>query len=162
MKIIFLDFDGVLNDASSLAEHWRIHRNNKCVEAKMVAQLNRIIEETGAVCVVSSTWRKFFSLDQLSGILEKRGFTGKLIAKTEDFAMNGCFGETRACRGEEIDSWLKNSKYAINVESFVILDDDSDMEPHMNRLVQTSYYKDPGGLCEEHTDRAIEMLNRKE
>jgi hypothetical protein len=39
----------------------------------------------------------------------------------------------------------------------VILDDDDDMEPYWDRLVQTSW--DGNGLEDEHVERAIELLN---
>jgi hypothetical protein len=40
----------------------------------------------------------------------------------------------------------------------VILDDDADMEPHMDRLIQTSWKI---GLQDAHMNRAIKMLGRK-
>jgi len=42
------------------------------------------------------------------------------------------------------------------VESFVIIDDDSDMKPFMDKLVQTSFNK---GLQQKYVDKAIQLLN---
>ena len=51
MKIIFLDIDGVLNNYNTLGEgaNW---------EPDLVKILNRIIKETKAKIVLSSTWRQ--------------------------------------------------------------------------------------------------------
>jgi hypothetical protein len=45
-----------------------------------------------------------------------------------------------------------------NVESFVILDDDSDLEPYMNRAVIVN---GEVGLTEADVDKAIEILGRE-
>lgn len=59
-------------------------------------------------------------------------------------------------RGNEIDLWLA-SWQGEAIESFVILDDDDDMEPFMDNLVQTSF---ADGLQQKHIDTAVEILNR--
>lgn len=41
------------------------------------------------------------------------------------------------------------------IESFVILDDNDDMEPFMDRLVQTSWF---AGLTQEDVKKAIKIL----
>lgn len=62
-------------------------------------------------------------------------------------------------RGLEIDEWL--SKH-LDVESFVILDDDSDMDKHIGRLVKTRWNStgSDGGLMKKHIKPAIELLNK--
>jgi hypothetical protein len=45
----------------------------------------------------------------------------------------------------------------VPVESFVILDDDADMEHLLPRLVQTSM---DDGLQDRHVEKAVEILNR--
>lgn len=46
-----------------------------------------------------------------------------------------------------------------DITSFVILDDDSDMEPHMDKLVKTDYRK---GLQDEEVQKAIRILKGDE
>jgi hypothetical protein len=55
-------------------------------------------------------------------------------------------------RGREIDKWLKLHP---EVKSFVIVDDDSDLDPLSDRHVLTSR---GDGLSEGDADKAIEML----
>ena len=58
-------------------------------------------------------------------------------------------------RGIEIQRWLNETKYEI--ESFVILDDDSDMLHLSEKLVKT---KGTRGLTEKEAKEAIDMLNK--
>lgn len=55
MKIIFLDFDGVLNSAS----YCRLHREpGVLLDPTRMALLRRIIETTGAEIVLSTSWKE--------------------------------------------------------------------------------------------------------
>lgn len=66
----------------------------------------------------------------------------------------GLTGEIReGIRGAEIAAWLAEQA---DVESFVILDDDSDMGHLAHRLVETDCVI---GLTQEDADRAIAILN---
>ena len=55
-------------------------------------------------------------------------------------------------RGTEIKEWMEKHP---EVTSFVILDDDDDMEPFKNRLVQTDMRF---GLSELDANKAISLL----
>jgi len=52
-KVVFLDFDGVLNNAGSIAESGTYH----LFDAKSVEALNVILRQAGALIVISSRWR---------------------------------------------------------------------------------------------------------
>ena len=58
-------------------------------------------------------------------------------------------------RGEEIQDWLKKTETQIKVNSFVILDDDSDMAELMEHLVHQSAYN---GLTMVDAMKAITYL----
>jgi hypothetical protein len=73
MNIIFLDFDGVLNSrpffANRIAEA-RIELYETLGEAAdsdpaNVAELERLVQATGASIVISSSWRHCHRLDEL-------------------------------------------------------------------------------------------------
>ncbi len=153
MKIIFLDVDGVCNSGDFLwtDEHHALDQSDEqnWFDPAAVARLNRIIEVTGAVCVLSSTWRILHRLPEVRGFLSKAGFTGDLV----DYTPGG-----GGPRGPQIRAWLDETKELgrWEVKSFVILDDDSDMGDLMPRLVQTSFQH---GLQDEHVEAAIAMLN---
>ncbi len=58
-------------------------------------------------------------------------------------------------RGHEIDSWLRTT--SLFIESFVIIDDDSDMANHLGRLVRTTF---EDGLNTQHVETIIGMLTQ--
>lgn len=150
MKIIFLDIDGVLNNFSTLHK-FDLDDPAEMLDPLCVSNLNKIIEKSSAKVVISSSWRFMHHFEDLAKILEKKGFKGEVIDQTpEIFYIRK--GE-EACRGDEIEDWIKNSKEPI--EAFVILDDDSDMRNVKNRLVQTSM---DTGLTEKHLEAALVML----
>ena len=146
IKIIFLDIDGVLNSRKSLANFkslWQLSPNN-------ISQLNRILEATNAKIVISSSWRlcREISSELESYLNNDCGIKGEIIGRTP------AIGLSRR-RGCEIATWLEEWQ-GEPIDSFVILDDGSDMEPFMERLCQTSFEV---GLTEQDADKAIKMLN---
>ena len=74
VRVIFLDFDGVLNNGASVGSHRERNRDNyggwdpACVSA-----LNWLLKMTGAYIVISSSWKISRSVDHLAGILEGAG-----------------------------------------------------------------------------------------
>ena len=156
MKVIFLDIDGVLNLYCESRDEYGC-----CFHRHLVENLKRLIDETGAKIVISSTWR-FSGLLIMKEMWEKRGLPGEVVGITPNFMKH--YGTT-LCRGKEIDSYLEENK---DITSYVILDDDTDMEEHqMDRFVKTSGNKDHEdcvdvgyGLTRICTNKAIEILNR--
>jgi len=153
VKIVFLDIDGVLVNRKSLlfASGMRAAGNADCVAA-----LNRITDETGAFIVVSSTWR-MAGLMQIKEILKSWGVKAEVLGLAPDLTRRRGAIYTATERGDEIQEWLDTSIYP--VESFVILDDDSDMKHLLNRLVRTKFEV---GLTEQDATRAISFLCEKE
>lgn len=172
-SIVFLDMDGVLNSVDyfdSTRSHdwgdagrpdvgtdpWYVHM----VDPAAVQRLNGIIDATGAQVVLSSSWRYHCDPEMMQRVLEARGFTGQVIARTPTAA--NCRGKGIAVigeltRGHEIHLWLVENTHLNVMDSFVILDDMgprafAHMAPH---LVQTSWGR---GLLDEHIGPAIRMI----
>jgi hypothetical protein len=185
MKVIFLDIDGVLNHEKwyKKRQHFKGGLDQKewsdCYpfyefDPESIDRLNKIIDQTGAVVVVSSTWRHSRRVEDLQEILEKVGFTGKVIDTTP--SINARIGPESAGytvpRGCEIDWWLKTKKFqrinwskerqlehieASEVKNYIILDDDSDMLYGQREHFVKTNWKD--GLTDERMNRSIEILN---
>jgi hypothetical protein len=149
MKVIFLDFDGVLN-SWAFVNRTNVKGGIIGIDPEAVARLSRLMRDTGAHVVVSSTWRLFNTLEDLRRILTDAGLpkdqAALIIDKTPRLS-----GQHR---GIEIALWLKTEAKQ-PVESFVILDDDSDMADLMDRLVQTSM---DHGLTDHHVEIAKRIL----
>jgi len=104
MKIIFLDFDGVLNSSAYLAEMKQGYEDYGSdewwaagLDKRLVLLLNKICDRTGAKVVVSSAWRTAHTVGNLNRILRAAGFTGEAVGKTPSI--------TGADRSEEISKW---------------------------------------------------------
>lgn len=177
MRVIFLDIDGVLNSETFCRtledQHRQLgHTEPACpkrettcscflienqIDRAAVSRLNRLVSETESQIVISSSWRKLFAVSDLHQILIRHGLAAEIIGATPDGhrepGMRDIFGPiARIFRGHEIDFWLRQHP---EVKHFVILDDDSDMEMHKNRLIQT----DPAhGLLDVDVDLAISMI----
>lgn len=157
MKIIFLDIDGVLNSrAYDRKRNWNEQTD---IDETRLPLVKKIVDETGAKIVLSSTWREHWDKDS-----EKCDNDGVYIIKT--FAKFGLeiYDKTPniglyAERYNEINTWLDNVQEVI--ESFVIIDD---YRYGWKELADNFVKTNPNfglGLEEEHVLKAIEILNRK-
>ncbi len=150
MKLIFLDIDGVLNCENAYRSgecnytnwNWEDgredHHQSFCSWSKEL--LNKLIEETGAKIVISSTWRSS-GIEFMRKVWELEGMSGEIIGITPNF--RGDINGYTIPRGCEIDYYLEHDlKFNhINwdqsvqqeyidksgVENYIIIDDDSDM-----------------------------------
>jgi len=150
LKVIFLDFDGVLNNEGSFKG-----MKMDPIDLDAVKLLNGLIKDTDACIVISSTWRIGQSLHWLQLMMVNAGFESpeKIIGATMEISnkTNGGIWVSKT-RGQEIALWLEQ----VSVDSFVILDDEDDMDPVKDHLVQTTFKT---GLLPEHIEQAKKMLN---
>ena len=145
-RIIFLDVDGVLNNGTWAIEMYdkgvKVYREDILFEPSL-AQLRRIVDETGAIIVVSSSWRQVpTAYEHLNQWLAKFGM--EIADKTPYVG---------GCRGDDITAWFNRNPGECR---YVILDDDDDMDGHMEHLVQTHFDE---GLTEEKADECIRRLS---
>lgn len=152
-KLIFLDFDGVLNShdwfqrrSPCIPDSTRALREDRDICPDNMAQLNKLVATTGAEVIVSSAWRIGRTLEGLRDILQRNGFRGTVTGVTPRLLTQ---------RGEEIQAWIDANCQQQDI-AFVILDDDSDMAHLKEHLVKTSMFQK--GLCEQHTEEAILKL----
>lgn len=150
MRLIFLDIDGVMNHIHH-KEKSRFHQGYSfCPNA--VKNLKRIIKETDAYIVVSSSWRGNHSTKVLARkLFTCYGLSHRIVGRTPKLKKDHI---ERVYRGEEIRLFL--ARFNKPVESFIILDDDNDMLELTDRLVRTSPFN--YGLTLEKTNEAIELL----
>ncbi len=81
MKIIFLDIDGVLNSDNWLqseASKTGSYPENK-FDPNAVRLLNKMVQQTNAKLVLTSTWRLQYSLKEMQILFQKVGIQGELI-----------------------------------------------------------------------------------
>jgi hypothetical protein len=142
-KIIFLDFDGVLNSERSVQRFGTRYR----FAEENVTALNEIVRATEARFVITSSWREGLTLAEMISFLERNGVvSGRVVGKTK-------FLQTE--RGFEINDWLQAVPYSVS--SFAILDDRDDMAMHRERLVLVNPQI---GLSMAHAQLAIGLLGK--
>lgn len=145
MKVIFIDVDGVCNNQRWLHDvytSYGVDPQSSVFEQRAMFLLRQLVDWTGAKLVLCSSWR----------VSE---FAREIVA--DNFSLYGLniysiTGQEDGCRGNQIAAWLARHD---NVDSYVILDDDDDMGPCMDHLVQTDTLT---GLLPGHIRDAYEIL----
>lgn len=149
MKVIFLDFDGVINSHQS-ATFWHNKRDQAKWENEMYSSWQGTLFEYLAheFCpialsnveelfrrvpdlkiVVSSTWRLGNSVEALKKILSGAPLVAAAVIDRTPVLRDGP-------RGNEIQNWLDSHP---EVTEYAIIDDDSDMlDSQQDRFVHTS------------------------
>ena len=152
-KIIFLDYDGVLNNPMYQILEQGQDRFVRDFDPQRITRLQRICEATGAQVVVTSSWR---------ANKEAREY---LIS--QGIPIIGITPEHNGVRGEEIDYWLQETE--LDVVDYLILDDEtSEYSPEqMGHVICTRELFESGlfetydcvmGLQEKHVVWATAML----
>lgn len=150
MKVIFLDFDGVLN----FAEYFQSKEiDMPFLDDGCMNNLERIVNETGAEIVLTTTWREYWDRkkceiqgEEINRIFSKYGMS--IYDKTPDV----CFFD----RGAEISLWLLENEDDV---SFVVIDD-MDIEGIPSRYVVKTDERQ--GLTLADAQKAIEILNKQQ
>lgn len=144
MKVIFLDFDGIINDYLTL----------DYVNKKNVLVLKKILDATGAKIVVTSSNKYQFQIDSTIDI--KRTLCYKVyIKQLEENGVN-IFDFTPLVNQDRKLEIMEYLKVHPEVEQYLILDDDYIID----KIKEHEIYLDlESGLQEKHIVPAIEILN---
>lgn len=153
MKVIFLDFDGVLNSADfreSVADYY-----SEFIDESRMPLLRKLVELTGAEIVLTTTWRHHWFKDNTD-------------CNNDTEKINKIFGKYGLQIYNKTGSYNENRNFEIsmflccnNVENYVIIDDVDFNWSEENRrhFVKTD---DSGqGLDEKSVRQAVEILGLK-
>ena len=142
MRIIFLDYDGVLVPFKAPGKKAR----PAIADPDCVSRLNAIVRATGAGIVVISDWRKSTSVKKLEECHEKWGMVGKIVGTTP----------IRANRALEILDWAANNQDVLPPDDKFVILDDGDLQIEEQVLI------DPmKGLSTKDMLEAINKLGEK-
>ncbi len=152
-KIIFLDLDGVMDNAKYdiyLNKHNLPEKDEFGVlfDPDCIAALAHIVEQTGADIVISSSWKDYMTMDEIHAMWHKRQLSGKVIDVTPSISRH---------RGDEIATWLN---LCPDTCSYVIIDDqpreqfNTDQYDHL--IITNGFY----GLTQSNAEHAVEILNQ--
>lgn len=140
-NIIFLDYDGVLVNPETCIAVGDVGGIFSYIDPVSAGLVKRLCEEFNCKIVTSSSWRLQYDQYALQGILNascpKLGSYMYMDEKWRTESFNGVPIDQHG-RGKEIKAWI--DKYSSEFENFVILDDDSDIEPLMDNFVKCDTY----------------------
>lgn len=124
-KLLFLDFDGVLNSYEDTRKtlrtpEWAGDWRYVWVDNKKTAKLAPLLADDDFRIVISSTWRQSWDRSDLARILNEgcKGLGERIIGTTPQVEL--------ASRGQEIGLWLTEKAHD---GPYVILDDDFNILP---------------------------------
>lgn len=137
-KIIFLDFDGVLNSARTIIAYGqgmllpRSRFDDPKFDPVCVALVRALVEDTGAKIVISSSWRTGATLGELRLIFSLYGWD------TQDSIIDVTPSFMNVTRGVEIHHWLENNAW----HDYVIIDDgDGFLAEQLPHVIKTDMYE---------------------
>ena len=149
MKLIFLDCDGVVNSHGTFVSHKHDTNLDKWpIDPKLLANVQRIVEATGAKIVLSSDWKRRVT----SYAVIKRACKpwGEVIDKTPHLSGRP--------RHEEISRWIDLSLFpAGRPEMYAVIDDTAHAGGD-HPFFQTTMRH---GLTEAIADEVIAHLGRE-
>jgi len=143
--IVFLDIDGVLatNESQRVKKKYWYDERSYPFEKKCVRNFNALLNTTNAEIVLSSSWKLFYSLNELNEIFKFNSVNKSPIDITEEL------GD----RNLEIEKFAKNN----DLKKFVIFDDLS-LICFPERFIKTEGIY---GLTEKNILKAIEILDNE-
>jgi hypothetical protein len=146
MKVIFLDIDGVVNNADSAGRY--TYRGIIGIDPNLAFLVGKLVMETDAKVVLSSSWRH-----SPHGVEEVERQVCKLLDMTVTLGRPAGIGIEYCERGREIKEWLDRHP---EVERYAILDDENDMLPEQQpHFFKTTWLH---GVTPEICERVKEHL----
>jgi HAD domain in Swiss Army Knife RNA repair proteins len=163
-KVIFLDFDGVLNSwkytniwlGNCTIKDGYIDRDKYgfLFDKNCVLNLKNLIDKASADIVISSSWRHL-GLEKIKMLWNDRQLPGEVIGIIPKHDKQTTGNSESLSRGECIQLWLEENP----IESYVILDDNDDfLEEQKQFWVQTN---GDIGFSEQDLAKALDVLTKK-
>jgi Swiss Army Knife RNA repair-like protein len=156
-RLVFLDFDGVImTPASSRAAPGGSKSLADAASSRMVPELVRnvstLCEHAGADLVLSTSWRETTDEQrrELEDALRASGLGSgiRVVGQTPRLGPRGH-------RGTEIVAWLDAHRPGWSPADVVVLDDDGDLEPLLERWVRSDL---ANGFRAEHLTEALALF----
>ncbi len=165
-KLVFLDFDGVVmtNDSYALAQENgaallvhsdRLATAKAYLDPALVERVSDLCMAASADIVLSTSWRGTTEDDWKS-------CAAALYARGLDPIVQvlGATPHLWSRRGSEIERWLQVNRPHFKPSDFVILDDNGDMEPFMERWVCSTWEHGFGFVCQREALALLDVPQR--
>lgn len=148
MKVLFLDFDGVLNVFPKPNKNGEFHKE-ACINLEYL--LNKIPD---LKVVVSSSWRTY-GLQAVKDVLKSNGIDPRRVLDITGHEQNeDAPDHVGNYRGYQVQCWLDRHP---EVKHFAIVDDENDFQDLPGKLVKTNKYN---GLTQANVEQLIQLLEK--
>lgn len=157
MKIVFLDFDGVIctektYDDERIRAGFGERDYPALIDPALVANVQELCDRTGAKVVLSTAWRTIpYTAPHIRDWLREKGLTAEIIGETEEMF--------RGNRATEIRRWIASNE--TEDMKYVVLDDDHTCVVFNERWVESEFYGRGAGFTREHLEQAVRVLEEQ-
>jgi HAD domain in Swiss Army Knife RNA repair proteins len=152
-RVILLDIDGVLVTTPGWRQPEIDNDGFLKFNERAARNLSKIILQTSADIILTTTHRNNYSVDRWRTILENRGIIVQDIKTIDQCGIYFAVGT----RADEISKWIDD--YG-NDEQYVIIDDDNSLDSLPTKTKAHWVKTKPLiGLDDEATDKALQILN---
>ncbi|MGZ3754310.1 MAG: HAD domain-containing protein [Mucilaginibacter sp.] len=150
--LILLDIDGVLVPANSWKRPEFMEDGFPMFSSKSVKALQRILFETNASVLLTTSHKSKYNVAQWKNLLKSRGINPKKVHRLSSNSL-------QTSRKDEILQWY-TQKHVTN-EEFVIIDDDKMLNDLPENIKHNLVLTSPSiGLTDELADEAISILQK--
>lgn len=126
MKILFLDFDGIVNNSDPNTCIERIPNTIEYFNPDLARHVNNLVINFNFKIVISSAWRRGKTFKQLEYLLSYMNIQVDLVGvTTTDYLESSSNPSLPNNRALQITKWLKETKLKVN--DYLILDDSCDV-----------------------------------
>jgi len=154
LRLIFLDFDGVICNASTYADWSKVTRTGSeldaahLIDTECAARVQRIVEALDAQIIVCSSWRHAHNINMLRAMLTLRGIGPGCVRAAIPRRINNY-------RGTEIAQYIAEKR--IVLDDILILEDDplTKAPELIPRQVRPSFRL---GLTDTHVEQALALF----
>jgi len=151
--LILLDIDGVMVLANSWKKPEFLDDGFPVFNSKSVKALQKIISETDASLLLTTSHKSKYSISQWRNIFKSRGINAKHIYRLSSNSL-------MSSRKDEILDWY--TARLTPDEQFVIIDDDKLLNNLPGNIKRNLVLTSPSvGLTEELAENAISILKRE-
>lgn len=152
MKVLFLDFDGVLNTPEYIDSHGD---SGAGIDKTRLSLIKKLVDATDAKIVLITSLREYWDKDP-----SKCDFYGTVINRVFSECSLEVFDKTSVSdsgkREDEILEWIVEKGHIFGLTNYVAIDD-GDLRAN---FLTKNFVQPKDGLCEEDIEKAIEILNR--
>ena len=148
MKVLFLDFDGVLNSQDYRDRYGSMGAG---IDKSKMPLLKRLVDSTDAKIVIITSLREYWDKNP-----DKCDYFGKVINDTFTEYGLEIYDKTpvseSGMREDDVRDWICENS---GIENYVAIDDGA----LFARFLVGHFVQPKDGLEEEHVEKAIEILN---